>query len=57
MLSLDVTRAEDVKCIYVKENPRVTPINTTIDKPEGLEDLWVTMQCRKLLAFIICCLY
>ena len=44
-------------CIYVKNNLTVTPVNTTIDKPEGVEDLWVTVQCRKLPAFIIGCLY
>ncbi len=45
-------------CIYVKNNLTVTQINTTlIDKPEGVEDLWLTVQCRKLPAFIVGCLY
>lgn len=44
-------------CIYIKKHFTVTPINTAIDKPEGVEDLWVTVQCRKLPSFIIGCLY
>lgn len=44
-------------CIYVKKNLTVMPINTAIDKPDGVEDLWLIVQCRKLPAFIIGCFY
>lgn len=44
-------------CLYVKKNLTVTPINTAIDKPDGVEDLWFTVQCRKLPDFIIGCFF
>lgn len=44
-------------CIYVKKNLTVTPNNTAIDKPDRVEDLWLTVQCRRLPAFIIGCFY
>ncbi len=44
-------------CIYVKEVLSVNVINLNIPKQEGIEDIWVTIQCRKLPSFIIGCMY
>ena len=44
-------------CIYVKDFFTVTPINVNIDPIEGVENLWLTVQCRKLPSIIRGCLY
>ena len=44
-------------CLYVRESLTVTLVNITIDKPEGVEDVWVSVQSRKLPSIIIGCLY
>lgn len=44
-------------CIYTKESLTVNVINLNVPKQEGLEDVWVTVQCRKLPAVIIGCVY
>ncbi len=44
-------------CIYVRDFLTVTPINVNIDPIEGVESLWLTVQCRKLPSTIIGCLY
>ncbi len=35
----------------------VTPFPKNVEKPTGMEDVWVTLQCKKLPSIIICCLY
>ena len=44
-------------CIYVKDNLAVNIIDINLDKPTGIEDLWLTVQCRKLPSVIIGCFY
>lgn len=44
-------------CIFVKNTFTVTPFQTYVDKPVGVEDVWVTLQCRKLPSIIVGCLY
>ena len=44
-------------CIYVKDTYKVTTINVNVEKPEGIEDVWITVQHRKLPAIIVGCLY
>ena len=44
-------------CIYVRDFLTVTSTNVNIDQVEGVENLWLTVQCRKLPSVIIGCLY
>ena len=44
-------------CIYIKEDLKVTKINLDIDKVEGIEDVWLSIQCRKLPSIIIGSIY
>ncbi len=44
-------------CIYVRNICTVSVIDVTIDRVEGIEDLWLTVQCRKLPSLIIGCMY
>ena len=44
-------------CIYVKDVLSANVINLRVPKQEGIEDMWVTVQCRKLPAIVIGCMY
>ena len=44
-------------CIYVRNTCSVSVIEVTIDRVDGIEDLWLTVQCRKLPSVIIGCMY
>lgn len=46
-------------CIYVRDVLKVTPVNFDIVRPEGrpIEDVWLSVQSRKLHTVIIGCLY
>ena len=44
-------------CIYIKNNLVVNIIDINLNKPTGIEDLWLTVQCRKLPSVIIGCFY
>ena len=44
-------------CIYVRNICTVTVINVNIDRIEGIEDLWLTVQYRKLPSMTIGCMY
>lgn len=44
-------------CIYIRDIYRVAAINVNLDKPEGIEDVWITVQNRKLPTVIVGCLY
>lgn len=44
-------------CMYIKNILTVNVINLNVPKQEGVEDVWVTVQCRKLPAVIIGCMY
>lgn len=44
-------------CIYVGRVFAVTVINVNVDRIEGVEDLWLSVQCRKLPTIIIGCVY
>ena len=44
-------------CIYAKNVLSPNIINLNIPKQTGIEDLWITVQCRKLPAIIIGCIY
>ncbi len=43
------------ECIYIKDILTVNIINLNVSKQEGIEDVWLTVQCRKLPSFIIGC--
>ena len=40
-------------CIYVRDDLKVTPINLNIPGIDKVEDMWLSVQCRKLPSFII----
>lgn len=44
-------------CIYVKDVLMTNVINLDVPRQEGVEDVWVIVQCRKLPSFIIGCVY
>ncbi len=44
-------------CIYVKDDLPATLINLSVPKRAGVEDVWITVQCRKLPSIIIGCMY
>ena len=44
-------------CIYVSDSLSVTPVDVNMEPVEGVEDLWLTIQCRKLPSVIIGCMY
>lgn len=44
-------------CIYARDFLTVSPIDVNIDPIEGVENLWLTVQCKKLPSIIIGCLY
>ena len=44
-------------CIYVKDLLNVNVISLDVPKQEGVEDLWLTIQCRKLPSVIVGCIY
>ena len=44
-------------CIYVRNICTVTVIDVNIDRVEGIEDLWLTVQCRKLPSITFGCMY
>ena len=44
-------------CIFVRKTFNVTPLHIHLDRPTGVEDVWVTLQCRKLPSIIVGCLY
>ncbi len=44
-------------CIYVKDMFNAPRIDVTTERPEGVEDLWLTVEYRKLPSVIIGCLY
>ena len=44
-------------CIYVKDVFKVTPVNVDTERPDGVEDVWVAVQCRMLPTVVVGCLY
>ncbi len=44
-------------CIYVKDILSANVIDLKIPRQTDIEDIWVTVQCRKLLAIVIGCIY
>lgn len=44
-------------CLFVKNIFTVTPFLMNVARPAGVEDVWVTIQCRKLPSIVIGCLY
>lgn len=44
-------------CIYVREDLVVTSINFDIPRTDGVEDIWLNVQCRKLPSIIIGSIY
>ena len=46
-------------CMYVRNDLKVDKIENNVPKDldTGIEDLWLTIQCRKLPSFIIGCIY
>ena len=44
-------------CVYVKEDFKVNVLTTTLDRPDNIEDIWMTVQYRNFPSFIIGCVY
>ena len=46
-------------CIYVRDDLEVKIFNTDVHREDDLdiEDIWITVQCRKLPSFIVGCIY
>ncbi len=44
-------------CIYVKEIYKVSHMKFDLDRPEGVEDIWLSVQCCKFPSVIVGCLY
>ena len=44
-------------CIYVSSDLSATPINMNKENVDGIEDIWLTIQCRKLPSIIVACIY
>ena len=44
-------------CIYIREGFRFSTIGTSVDKFEGVEDVWIQVQLRKFPSFVIGCVY
>ena len=44
-------------CVYVKNSLCTNVIKLDIPRVDGVEDVWVTVQCRKLPAIIVGCVY
>ena len=44
-------------CIFLHQDLKVTQLERNIDRVEGIEDVWITVQCRKLPSVIIGCIY
>ena len=44
-------------CIYVRNTLTANTIDIAITKPDGIEDIWITVQCRKLPSIIVACVY
>ncbi len=36
-------------CMYIIDDLKVTPMNVNTERPEGVEDVWVAVQCFLLL--------
>ena len=44
-------------CIIIRDDFKVTKINTGIDRIDGVDDIWVQIQYRKFPSFIVGCIY
>ena len=44
-------------CIYVRDTLKSNVLSLDIIRPPDIEDVWVTVQCRKLPAIIVGCMY
>ena len=44
-------------CIYIRESLTFSPMDTGVDKFEGVEDVWIQVQLRKFPSFVIGCVY
>lgn len=44
-------------CIYVRDDLNATQIYLNLENMDGLEDIWLNIQCRKLPSIIVGCIY
>lgn len=44
-------------CIYVKDTLSANVIDLKVPRQTGIEDIWITVQCRKLPAIVVGCIY
>ena len=44
-------------CIYVRDDLKATVLHVDMERMEGVDDLWLTIQNLKLPSFIIGCVY
>lgn len=44
-------------CVYVRNDLKITPVNVNIPRIEGIENVWLNVQCRKLPSVIIGSIY
>ncbi len=54
---LDVIMDVVLVCVYMQKTLKSREIALDINRPEGIEDIWITVQCRKLPAIIVGCVY
>ena len=58
MTCIDVTEEREVEYVYIKDVYNVANVvQFDIVKPEGIEDVWLSVQSSKLPTVIIGCLY
>ncbi len=44
-------------CMYVKYCLATNELTSNADRPNGVEDVWLSIQCRKLPSVIVGCVY
>ena len=44
-------------CVYVKDELKVNVLTPKLHRPENIEDIWMSVQCKNFPSFIIGCVY
>ncbi len=57
LMFLGVTMVVVPECVFVKDTFTSNVVKLDIDRPASVEDAWVAVQCCKLPAVIIGCVY
>ncbi len=54
---IDVIKISEEVCVYVKSCLATNVITTNADRPNGVEDVWLSIQCRKLPSIFVGSVY